>query len=372
MEVRYSVCECDPVRHTLHTSTINEVQCPQVCIRGRCKSFRAKKNHQYRSSTKKQPGEGKEKKLMKKMVKKLMNKVKKKTRPRHEKKKDEVLEEVDDRNDEGREYKTGNSRKGENDDDASEENTEKQIRPSSKYVKLLKMMKEAKKSIKRIKVIKDKNSTKSDGKAKEDEILEISNNKTRETDVNDREDLRHDKDEKKQEKNQKLKRIIKQQVKKRLNFINGRGRGKDLSKIRKIESPTQIVIKERLNYVKDKGWKVNVLKIKKTKKMANRRVRVKDYTITCNGAQSQCKITTKRARKSNRMRQPPPNKGNKRLPLNASKKTNAGLGKERQTISVLTRKAALARSSVGHEEFNMSMERDGWSRYLTTASDCIK
>lgn len=297
--------------HLIGQQSINHVQCPQVCIKGRCKSVGATKNQQHRISNKNQSEERKAKKLMKKIVKKLKKKVKKKTRPRNEKKTDEALQIVEVKNDEGRENDIGNARKDENHDEASEQRSEKTIRSSRKYVKLLgKMLREAKRSMKGTERNKGKNSTVSKEKVNQDdgsnEISQITNDETQETDPNDQVELRHDKDEKKQAKNKKLKRMIKQQVKKRLDSICGRRKGKSLPKIRKVESPTQIIIKERLNYVKDKGWKVNVLKIKKTKKLANKRVKVKDYTITCTEPQSKCRITTKQTRKKNRMRQKTP------------------------------------------------------------------
>ncbi|XP_063848277.1 uncharacterized protein LOC135093220 isoform X2 [Scylla paramamosain] len=349
----------------------------KVCIKGRCQSTGAAKNRQYRTNKKKQSGGRRKKKMMKKIVKKLMKKEKKKIRPSNEEK-DEVLEEVEGQNDEGRENEIGNARKDENDDDTSEEKTEEKIQTSSKYIKLLeKMLKEAKKSMNRTKKTKEKNNAKCEGKAKqEDEIMEITNNKTRETDINDQGDLRHDKDEKKQAKNKKLKQMIKQQVKKHLNSVNRRGKEKAPPRIRKIESPTQIIIKERLKYVKDKGWKVNVLKIKK-KKLANRRVKVKDYTITCNGSQSKCRITTKQARKKNRVRQQRPNIPNrkvtrkiqnKRLPLNASKKTKVRLGKEK-TTPVSTRKTALAREQCQPRKIKY-VSGKGW--LVKVSHDCFK
>ena len=286
-----------------------------------------------------------------------------------------------------KENEIGKVRKNDSGDDTSKKKIMKN-QASSNNIKLLRrMLKKVKKSIKKS---KGKPKAKKKDKSKqEDKVKQVIHNKNGTTsekvqrplkddkhkknanqnkklrrvnkhlkkhlnalDTNGQRNLRDDKDEKKVKKKKKL-RPINIQLKKRLNALDDSGKEKPLPKIRKIESPTQIIIKERMNYVKDKGWKVNVLKVRKTNKLANKRVKVKDYTIACTGTEPKCKISTKQAQHKN-TRTVRPSKilkktkitrriKDKGLPQNSYKKTQVLGNAGRKITSVITTKKVLTK-----------------------------
>lgn len=285
-----------------------------MCLKGRCKSFRAAVKIAGREEQPK--GSKKLVTKLKKIVKKLTNSLSGEADEKEEEENGPETQ-LTRQTSEENEAITGTVRRGKGlRDEGVESAGNKQA--VNEYMEILRaLLEEMQKSVKESEgKTKWKKSSQREnkmdplwwraGKGKiENEIKTKTENKPVEEVEEKREivstDARERDDERRDGKRGNQVKRSRQKIKNPRRVFDRAGRRNSLPSVSKIETPTHLIVKERMNYVEGKGWKMNVLKIRKSRKLSRKRVNVKKYTIKCDETRSHCRILKRQNKDKVRM-----------------------------------------------------------------------
>ncbi|XP_050688204.1 uncharacterized protein LOC126981312 [Eriocheir sinensis] len=368
----------------------------RMCLKGRCKSFRTA----LKIASRKEQPKGRKENMMKKL-KKIVKKLTKSRSGEGDEKEEvkngsetELTKQTSEENEDT--IGTAGREKGMEDKEVEKAENKQGV---NEYMDLLRaLLEEMQKSVQETegKTNWKKSSERENkmdplwwmgGKGKrEKEIKTKTQKQPMEGDEDRRNNLSRDarENDDKRDKKERRKQVkgSKKDLKRPRRVLGRSGWRNPLPNVSKFESPTHLIIKERMNYVKGKGWKMHILKIQKTKKLSNRRVNVKKYTVKCDENRSNCRIAKRQTKNKVRMLGPKAKsrKGkkiqNRRINIKNSNrkpakktKTLDALQEDRHTPTIIRSEGTLAEDPCRPRRIKYTTGK-GW--LVKVSSDCLR